>query len=57
MIAELRERGASCATCQHYAKAPMGLEGHQCELGEDHGWYQIVSASHVCTNHQSKIAK
>ena len=52
VMANLRAYGASCETCKHRERAPIGLSGKwHCSLGSDFHSFQIVKLTHLCTAH------
>lgn len=50
----LRTKGASCATCTGFAKAPHGLQGHVCEPESDFHGYAMTTADRLCIKYSSE---
>lgn len=49
----LREKGASCKSCEHVRRV-AGLSGPSCDLDSDFHGYAIVQLGHVCPRWEAK---
>ena len=52
VITALISAGKSCANCQHFGRAPIGMKDRICELDSDSGGYLVVKPDHVCLQHE-----
>lgn len=43
--------GASCSTCAHYGKSPLG---RHCELDSDFEGYVLTKPTDLCTRHKAR---
>ena len=48
LLAPLKAAGASCGSCDHYAKAPYDKTKHICEIDTDRDGYTVVKADGLC---------
>lgn len=48
-VAAVRATGASCSTCQHWIKSPVG---RACDLESDFEGYTLRKAEDVCPRHK-----
>jgi len=53
-MAPLRDKGASCATCQHFERMPMTLNKMHCDLHSDFWGYAEAKPDGLCPSHKEK---
>lgn len=57
LIAPLRDSGAACGSCKHFAVAPYDRAKHICEIDTDHDGYTVVKASGLCLHYAAPAVR
>jgi hypothetical protein len=57
-MAELRNSGSSCATCEHFRKASFGEggKGHVCDLYSDSEGYVRANPDGICPDYSALLS-